>query len=178
MSTPLNNLPLKTQQSNEDNNDINDPLVQDVLNEFQEELNSSKKQFSPEAAIPVHLQPSFTSQNQQVLPQQMHATNIQQTQMNIQARPNMQNNYYPQQNKYSINYNQTTFPYSYIDVDIVKKTAVIVIITILVFHTNIFLIIYDKLPDYIKDAVYKFDIYVRGIFLFVVIYALGLFEYI
>ena len=181
MSTPLNNLPLKTQQSNDDSNDINDPLVQDVLNEFQEELNSSKKQNSNDSAIPVHQQIAFQQQNQQAQQQaQLQAQFQAQQQMNMPSKPNIQNNYYPppQNNKYTINYNQNNFPYSYVDIDLVKKTAIIVITTILVFHTNVFLMIYEKLPDYIKDIVYRFDIYVRSIFLFLTLYVLGFFEYL
>ena len=40
MTTPINNLPVKTNQNADD--DFNDPQVQDVLKEFEEELSANK----------------------------------------------------------------------------------------------------------------------------------------
>ena len=64
MSTPISTLPMKTQQGANEANDINDPIVQDVLNEFQEELMLSKQPRAPlasqhpqQAPQPPHPQP-------------------------------------------------------------------------------------------------------------------------
>jgi hypothetical protein len=159
MSTPLNNLPLKTQQSNEEISDINDPMVQDVLNEFQEELMMSKKPLQPHPLQQSHPSPQHASQPSQ-LPQSMQ--------------------YYPQApiNKYSINYNNDKFPYNYIDMELIKKTLAVVIITILLFNTNIMHMIYEKLPPYAYDIAISFDVYVKGLTLFVILYSLGFMQYI
>ena len=175
MSTPLNSLPLKTQQTNEDNNDINDPMVQDVLNEFQEELNINRQQKAPEFPQQTQHQ-NFTPHQGQPTP--TYPQQIQQP-INIPSKPIIQQNHYPyQNNKYTINYSNNNFPYNYFDIEIIKQTAIIVIIAVLIFYTNIFMVFYDKLPDYIRDLVYKFDIYVRSGVLFIVLYILGFMEYI
>ena len=45
MLTPINSIPLKTSQNmNNPEDDIQDPLVQDVLNEFQRELSTNRPQ--------------------------------------------------------------------------------------------------------------------------------------
>ena len=71
MSTPVNTLPLKTQQSNiSETNDINDPLVQDVLNEFQEELMISKQHAPPSQHMHHQQQPMMMPSQQQYHNQQ------------------------------------------------------------------------------------------------------------
>jgi hypothetical protein len=170
MATPLNNLPLKTQQDNSDTSDINDPMVQDVLNEFQEELMMSKKTHEghvPPQQLPQHPQHPQHQQHQQQL---QHPSNVPQ-QMHLP--------YYPQQpvNKYSINYNNDKFPYNYIDVELIKKTLIVVIIAVLIFYTNIMHTIYEKLPPYAYDITVSFDVYVKGLALFIVLYVLGFMQY-
>jgi hypothetical protein len=166
MATPLNNLPLKTQQDNNDISDINDPMVQDVLNEFQEELMMSKK--SQEGHVPPQQLPQLPQHPQQHL---QHPSNVQQ-QMHLP--------YYPQQpvNKYSINYNNDKFPYNYIDMELIKKTLIVVIIAVLVFYTNLMHTIYEKLPPYAYDITVSFDVYVKCVVLFIVLYVLGFMQYI
>ena len=72
MATPINNLPLRTQISTDEQKDIQDPMVQDVLKEFQEELNASNRipqqqvQQSPPQYNIIHQQPinnSLSSNN-------------------------------------------------------------------------------------------------------------------
>ena len=88
MSTPLNNLPLKTQIQG-DNTDLQDPLVKDVLKEFEEELAASKK--TQEYIPPVqHYQ-----HPPQQMPQQIQQQ-PQQQQQQQQQQPHMPQ-YIPQQ---------------------------------------------------------------------------------
>lgn len=162
MSTPINNLPLKTQQSTDDSSDINDPLVQDVLNEFQEELVMSKKQENQSALSSFHQ--NMPQRPQMQLPPVPPSLPSPQT--------------YQQQNKYTINYNNDKFPYSYLNMDIAKKTSIIVIIVILIFHTSIVEVIYEKMPIYLQETLHSFDIYVRAAGIFVILYALAFLEYI
>ena len=76
MSTPISTLPLKTQPSNTaEANDINDPVVQDVLNEFQDELMMSKKSAMPQhpQMPPMPPQQSYPPpQHSPQYPQQMY----------------------------------------------------------------------------------------------------------
>lgn len=163
MSTPLNTLPLKTQQSNEETSDINDPMVQDVLNEFQEELMISKMHDEK----PQHIQPIIYQ----------HPPH--QPQIN-QPAPLYHQQQHQQPNMYSVSHNSKNvqFPYNYIDTELIKKTLIIVIIVILIFNTSILEMIYEKLPPYINEYLYNFDIYVKAISLFIIFYSLGFLQYI
>lgn len=156
MSTPINTLPLKTQQTNiSDTNDINDPIVQDVLNEFQEELMMSKhlkSQQSPSSQMPS--QPMYQQQQQPT-----------------------------QQQQPPINYNyRNTTKYdniaSYIDTDVAKKSLILVIISLIIYHSGIVNTVYDKMPDYLQDNLNNFDIYIKSLSLFSIIYILSFFDYI
>lgn len=164
MSTPINTLPLKTQQTNvSDSNDINDPLVQDVLSEFQEELMMSKRppisqQMSQEQLI---------QQQQMMLQQQMQQQQMQQLQRQQQQPPPPQHNI----NKYE---NMS----SYLDIEVAKKSLILVIVSLIIYNSGIINIIYEKLPDYLQDNLNSFDIYIKSVSLFLIIYVLSFFEYI
>lgn len=153
MATPLKNLPSNPQNANEDVSDMNDPMVQDVLNEFQEELMTSQNSNQP-----IQTPPPI-----QQIPQQ-----YQQPINNIQYHQKPQ--IYRTEAK--------AFPYSYIDTNIVKKTLIIVIITLLVFSSTILSQIYEKLPYNIFEKIEPFDIYVKAILLFLILYSLFFFDYV
>jgi hypothetical protein len=154
MSTPLNTLPLKTQQTNiSDTNDINDPLVQDVLNEFQEELMISKQQ--SQQSQHMH-QPS----PMMMPPQQQY--NNQQHYQHINYKNNL--------NKSDIS--------SYLDTEVAKKSLILVIISLVIYNSGIINTIYEKMPDYLQDNLNNFDIYIKSLSLFTIIYVLSFFEYI
>jgi len=75
MSTPISNLPIKT--VTDTNNDIDDPMIQTVLKEFEEEVSSTQK-----IEMPVqNLQPN--NQVQQQLSSIQTPQTIQYTQQNI-----------------------------------------------------------------------------------------------
>ena len=156
MSTPLNNLPLKTQQNIEQtDNDINDPMVQDVLNEFQEEIavnNKSENTYTP----PVNQSP----------PQQMYQTPPQM--QNIQA----------QQQMYNIKYNNQQGYQQYLNVDIAKKITIITIIVMIITYSNLFQTLYEKLPTSVFELIEHYDIYIKGFVLFIILYVLSLCVYI
>jgi hypothetical protein len=112
MSTPLSNLPLKTQKIPEStDNDINDPMVQDVLNEFQEEL---------------------------IVNSQKPINEFKQPQM---QQPQMQN-IHTQQQMYNIKYNANQNNYNqYLNIDIAKKITIIIILVMVIIYSNIIKII-------------------------------------
>ena len=154
MSTPVNTLPLKTQQSNiSDTNDINDPLVQDVLNEFQEELMISKQHAPPSQHMHHQQQPMMMPSQQQY--HQPHS----------------------QHTNYKNNFNKSDFSL-YLDTEVAKKSLILVIISLIIYNSGIINTVYEKMPDYLQDNLNNFDIYIKSLSLFAIIYVLSFFEYI
>lgn len=169
MSTPISTLPLKTQQVNStasaDVNDINDPIVQDVLNEFQEELKQSSKPYPP--MPPQH--------------PQMPPPNHQMPQQHPQMSPMspMQPMMYPSQN-WSGKHNGNRYDSiaSYLDIEVAKRSLILVIVSLIIYHSGIINVAYEKMPDYLQDNLTNFDIYIKSASLFAIIYVLSFFEYI
>lgn len=178
MSTPLNTLPLRTQTTNEEGSDISDPMVQDVLNEFQSELMMSQKSEQVQHQQPQHMQPQQVQQPQQQA-QQPYQQPYQQP-SHLQPPPPMpyqpSSAYYPPQ--YTHKKKSQDFPYSLIDTEILQKTVIIIIIVILVYHTGLLFTMYEKLPLYVSELCEKFDMYIKILLIFVIIYALFVFSYI
>jgi hypothetical protein len=157
MSTPLNNLPLKTQQNIEQtDNDINDPMVQNILNEFQEELAINNKPDNTYKSPPVNQSP----------PQQMY-----------QSPPQMQN-IQAQQQMYNIKYNNQQGYQQYLNVDIAKKITIITIIVMIIIYSNLLHIVYEKLPSGIFEIIEQYDIYIKGTIIFIILYLLSLLDYV
>ena len=168
MSTPINTLPLKTQQTNIDANDINDPIVQDVLNEFQEELLSSKQGNKSPMQMPSQQMQQMQLLQQQQQQQQMQLLQQQQQMQGMQGLPpNSKNN----QNKFD---NMS----SYLDIEVAKKSLILVIISLIIYNSGIINMMYEKMPDYLQDNLNNFDIYIKSASLFSIIYVLSFFEYI
>jgi hypothetical protein len=164
MSTPLNNLPLNTQQTQNDVNDLQDPLVQDVLKEFEEEVAAARK-------APHQMMQQQQPQMMQQQPQMMHQ---QPQMMQQQQQPQMM----PQQiqNPYQIP------PYSdnkkYFDINIIKKSVIFSIIAVLIFYPCLYDFIVSKLPESIMDTFTKFDIYIKFILLCISYYLIIYFDYL
>jgi hypothetical protein len=178
MSTPISTLPLKTQQSNTgDVNDINDPIVQDVLNEFQEELMISKQPKTPQI-----------SQQQQMLMQQQQQQQQQHQQMLMQQQQQQMLHQHPPLPSHSPNgsnssnsgnsLNKYDSISSYLDTEVAKKSLILVIIAVIIYHSGIINTVYEKMPEYLQDNLNTFDIYIKSISLFSIIYVLSFFEYI
>jgi hypothetical protein len=180
MSTPINTLPLKTQHAGganaaggtgaTDMNDINDPIVQDVLNEFQEELMISK-------------QPKSSQQQQsQYMPQMLppHSQHPPHPQY-PPHQPHMPPSPYPSHQSpmlyppHNSKYDNIS---SYLDTDVAKKSLILVILAIIIYHSGIINTVYEKMPDYLQENLTNFDIYIKSISLFTIIYVLSFFEYI
>jgi len=174
MSTPINTLPLKTQQTNIDANDINDPIVQDVLNEFQEELHSSKQaNKSPQQVQQQLLQQQLLQQQMQQQQQQMQQQQQQQVQQQLMqgGQQGMSPNSKNYQNKFD---NMS----SYLDIEVAKKSLILVIISLIIYNSGVINTMYEKMPDYLQDNLNNFDIYIKSASLFAIIYILSFFEYL
>lgn len=167
MSTPISTLPMKTQQGTggaSDANDINDPIVQDVLNEFQEELMLSKQPRTPQAQQPPYIPLSPQQSQSQQQSQQSHAP----------QHPPM-SPHYP---SYPYGYNKYDNISSYLDTEVAKKSLILVILAVIIYHSGIINTVYEKMPDYLQDNLNNFDIYIKSASLFSIIYVLSFFEYI
>lgn len=172
MSTPISTLPLKTQQANSSTSadagyatDINDPIVQDVLNEFQEELRQSSKSYPqmPPGPPPNHQMPPVHSSHPPI-PPMMYPP--QHPQLNYGASGGKNNG-----NKYdSIA--------SYLDIEVAKRSLILVIVSLIIYHSGIINIAYEKMPEYLQDNLTNLDIYIKSVSLFTIIYVLSFFDYI
>jgi hypothetical protein len=160
MATPLTNIPLKTQHSG-DNNELQDPMVQDVLKEFEEEIAASKK----------------NTQQQQQVTQQMHQQQMLQQQQQMMQQQQQQY----QQNQSLNNYQQqfNFFPKkNLIDYNLARKALIITIIVLLLNYTQIFSLIYEKLPPNLNSISIAYDFYIKGSILFIALYILFLYDII
>lgn len=175
MSTPISTLPLKTQQSNTgDANDINDPIVQDVLNEFQEELMISKQPKTPQISQQQQQQMLMQQQQQMLMQQQMQQQMLHQQ----PPMPPMPSGNGSNGSNGSNSLNKYDSISSYLDTEVAKKSLILVIIAVIIYHSGIINTVYEKMPDYLHDNLNTFDIYIKSISLFSIIYVLSFFEYI
>jgi hypothetical protein len=158
---------MKTQQAGGDasgTNDINDPIVQDVLNEFQEELMLSKQPKMP---------PQHASQHSQ---HSQHASQHSQPPLQVPYMPPQ----YPPHPPHHHGYPQSKYGdiSSYMDTEVAKKSLILVILAVIIYHSGIINTMYEKMPDNLQDNLNNFDIYIKSASLFAIIYVLTFFEYI
>lgn len=146
MSTPINSLPLKT--TGEDASLPNDPLIQNVLNEFE---NNKPKEMVYD--IP---QPIMEKRQEPV---------------NIILNEEPVNNV---SDKLSYNKKRRTF----INIDLLKKTTILIFVVIIVYNTSLLEKINSKLPESISKFIVGNEIYTNILITFVVFYLLFLYEYI
>jgi hypothetical protein len=164
MSTPISTLPLKTQSSSTaEVNDINDPVVQDVLNEFQDELMMSKQSKSPQQPHPQHSYPPMPPMPP---PHSQHP-----------QHPYPQHHSYPPYPSQS-KYDSMSGISAYFDIEVAKRSLIFVILAVIIYHSGIISTVYEKLPDNLQDNLNSFDIYIKSISLFSIIYVLSFFEYL
>uniref|UniRef100_A0A6C0K5W1 Uncharacterized protein n=1 Tax=viral metagenome TaxID=1070528 RepID=A0A6C0K5W1_9ZZZZ len=180
MSTPISTLPMKTQQGANEANDINDPIVQDVLNEFQEELMLSKQPRAPlasqqaplasqQAPQPPHPQPPpyMPSPHASQYPQYPPSSHASHASHASQHSPQQRGGYGKYDNISS-----------YLDTEVAKKSLILVILAVIIYHSGIVNTVYEKMPEYLQDNLNNFDIYIKSASLFSIIYVLTFFEYI
>jgi hypothetical protein len=167
MSTPLTNIPLKSQQAiavSPDNNDLQDPMVQDVLKEFEEEVAAAKK-INPTNQYQRPQQPAQQQQYQQQY-QQSH---------NVSPPPVLYNSA-PSGNSSFIS---SILPKNnLIDSSLGVKAIIITILVVLLNYTQLFPFIYEKLPDNISSLSLTYDFYIKTTILFLALYVLFLYEII
>jgi hypothetical protein len=165
-----------------EHNDINDPLVQDVLSEFRDELHLSKNkdinsnlqshsqnnqhiQLSPNIIPPPSLNNNQPSQyfNNGIPPMYM---------------PPQQSNIY-NNSSYQLPQNMNKYDYMvYIDIELLKKNLIIVIIVFLIYNSGIINNIYDKIPEYLQENITTFDIYIKSTIIFIILYIISYLGYL
>lgn len=167
MSTPTATLPKTADNKKQDRNDINDPMVQDVLNEFRDEYSSNNKNNGGDGGMlnDIDEMVSFPPEDNYPPP----PMNYRRPQYNIQE--NYQNNQY-QNNKYE---NQS---YLNFDIEIVKKNLTIVIIVLLIHNTGLMTFLYEKMPEYLHENLNAYDIVFKSMLLFIILYVLNIMHYI
>jgi hypothetical protein len=146
MSTPISSLPLKT-TSSDNTSEIDDPLIQGVLKEFED-------QQQPQYTI-MQSQEQYQQPIQQVIQQ-----SIQEPIQQFQPQQHTQN---------ELNYNESK---KIIDIEIIKKSAIITVIIYLLQYTNILKIITTRLPETFKSYVSGKELFINVFIMFCVIYGI------
>lgn len=140
MTTSLDNIPLKTNDLNVD--DKEDPMVKDILNEFQQELEINTRTTAPAADnYQINYQPPQKPDVYDNNPPVKHLSKKQSSQ-------------------------------SYYNQDHIKKTAIIILCIALVFSPYVFNIFIENIPNYIAVNIEKFNFYFKLLISFFVIYIL------
>ena len=146
MSTPINSIPLKTSKNMNDNeDDSSDPLVQDVLNEFQREISSNTKHFQPPPP------PPHQEQQMPIFHHPPHQAPIMHPQPNMIHQP-------PQPliiNKRDSDKNNL------INIEIAKKAAIIAAVSLILFYPGLFTkICQNVLPANVLTILANYEFYI------------------
>lgn len=140
MMTSLENIPLKT-SSSPSNDDSDDPLVKDILNEFNQEVNNQ-----PPPSNIIHQQPPSPT-NEYII----------NNPNSCQIRPRLSQ---PSPQKTSSLYNE----------DLLRKSAIIIIIVAFFFSPLIYNTIIEKLPLQLSTILTTYDFYFKLFLVFIIIY--------
>jgi len=143
MTTKIENIPLKTNKTSDINDDTNDPMVQDILNEFQHEIELNEEESSKQKNY-----------------------NINYVEPQPAAIVNQEPQQYTKKTKKCLN-NSNSFSYYYND-DYIRKSAIIIIIIAFVFSPIIYNSIFSK--NRFADFFEENNLYVKLGLSFIVIY--------
>ena len=158
MITPIEKVPLKTSNINITTDMSDDPIVKDVLTEFEKELslnNQSNNNYQINNNQP---QQQYQPSQPQQLPQQPQ----QQLPQQPQYQPSQQQQL-PQQRQNQVNY---------IDNILITKTFIICIIIAIVTNPYIYSTIISKIPENISGILDSYNYIIKIIMIFIIIYGL------
>lgn len=195
--------------TNNEHNDINDPVVQDVLNEFRDELlisknnkdmslntqpliiqdmtngnqsNSSHPSQPQHPSYPSHPSQSPHSSHPSQSPYPSHPSQPPYPSHPSQQSPYSQHPYPPhshQQTSYSPYTQMNKNDYMlYMDIELIKKNLIIVIIVFLIYFSGIINNIYDRIPEYLQENILSFDVYIKTLLLFIILYVISYAGYV
>jgi hypothetical protein len=152
MSTPIKSLPLKTSQQQE--HDIEDPLIQGVLKEFEDTAMAN-------APLPEMISPP--PEEIQYQPPPPIALS--------QSQPEpMQMNY--------LDFNTKTSDKKLFDIDLVKRAAIVTIILILFQNNNVLNMVLSRVPSSVSVHTSGKEIFINSFVVFVIIYTLMYFDFV
>jgi hypothetical protein len=154
MITSIDKIPLKTSGAIITEDMVDDPIVKDVLNEFEKELSMNEQTIKNNYQI---------NNNQQYQPQPLQQQPIQQ-----QQPQQMQQQYQPQQQQQQT---QQT-PINYIDNILITKTFIICIVVAIIINPYIYNTIISKIPDNISVILENYNYIIKIILIFIILYAL------
>ena len=188
--------------TNNEHNDINDPVVQDVLNEFRDELLISKNNkdmintppliiqdmsnpsHPPHPPHPPH-QPSYPPHPQYASPHSQHSQQPpypppHSQQHQYASQHSQQHQYAPQQQPPYSSYSQMNKNdyMLYMDIELIKKNLIIVIIVFLIYFSGIINNIYDRIPEYLQENIMPLDVYIKTGLLFIILYVISYTGYV
>lgn len=148
MTTNVDNIPMKTVSNGVKNDDSDDPVVKDILNEFQQELKlntNSNNGNNYEINYEQSPQPSLPSPQQppQPSPQPSYQKPVVKT-------PNLGKSYYNE--------------------EYLRKSAIIIIIISIIFSPIIYNTIVERIPTSFIDIFTSYDFYIKIIIGFILIY--------
>ena len=183
--------------TNNEHNDINDPVVQDVLNEFRDELLISKNNKDMSLNTPPLIIQDMSSGNQSNPSYHQHPSHQSSYQQHPQQQPHYPPNHPPNhpphsqhpQHPYPPHFQQQA-PYSpyaqmnkndymlYMDIELIKKNLIIVIIVFLIYFSGIINNIYDRIPEYLQENILPLDVYIKTVLLFIILYIISYTGYV
>jgi hypothetical protein len=178
MSTPISSLPLKT---NQQESDIDDPLIQSVLKDFENDStrdvrdtrDSRDLRDSRDSRDLRDSRDSRDSQQHVMSEQQVyHVSNDANTTNTASSIPNMQVNYE------ELNYNGvgTNEKKKLINYEIAKRAAIISIIAFFIYNQNILGMLISKLPDSVTAHINGKEFLLYILLSFLILYGLLYFD--
>ena len=146
MTTKIENIPFKTNNA-DIADDSNDPMVQDILNEFQHEIQLNEESLKPKPDYDINYTPPQQPQQQQQPTRQQQQ---------------------PQKNKKSSNNTIS----SYYNEEYIRKSAIIIIIIALIFSPIIYNSIFskNKYADFFEENNFYIKLALCFIFLYIMMY--------
>lgn len=159
MITSIDKIPLKTSGTIITDDMADDPIVKDVLNEFEKELSLNEQSIKNNYQI--NNNPQYQPQQH---PQQHHQQPQQQQQL-PQQHPQQQQQYHQQ-----LQIQQT--PINYIDNILITKTFIICIVVAIIINPYIYNTIISKIPDNISIILDSYNYIIKIILAFITLYAL------
>lgn len=154
MITSIDKIPLKTSGATITEDMVDDPIVKDVLNEFEKELSMNEQTIKNNYQINNNLQ--YQSQQPVQQPLQPIQQPIQQ-----QYQPLYQSQNQPQ--KQSVNY---------IDNVLITKTFIICIVVAIIINPYIYNTIISKIPNNISILLDSYNYIIKIILAFITLYLL------
>jgi hypothetical protein len=149
MITPIDKIPLKTSGANITEDMTDDPIVKDVLNEFEKELSLNEQTIKNNYLI-------NNNQHQQQQPPQNYQQPL----------------YHPLQQQLQPQLQQQSSKINYIDNELITKTFIICIVIAIIINPIIYNTILSKIPENISGMLDNYNYIIKIILIFIALYAL------